>query len=104
MRDNLAAHIAWLREKCPYELGDEHYWGWAGLDHGTRLDLWYLHRCELAHGQPDPTRPLVLGMIDVSSCERHELVSKVPLHIEGSVICHGCGDHGFIRGGEWQPC
>lgn len=30
-----------------------------------------------------------------------------PLHIEPSVLCHGsrddCGDHGFIRDGQWVP-
>jgi hypothetical protein len=24
------------------------------------------------------------------------------LHIEPSLLCH-CGDHGFIRGGRWEP-
>lgn len=30
------------------------------------------------------------------------LVSRDPLTIEPSILC-GCGDHGFIRSGEWIP-
>ncbi len=30
------------------------------------------------------------------------LFSENPLHIEPSVLCLCCGDHGFIRDGKWQ--
>lgn len=40
-----------------------------------------------------------------------QLVSLDPLHIEPSVLCgshavpgSGCGHHGFIRNGRWEPC
>jgi hypothetical protein len=26
-----------------------------------------------------------------------------PLTLSPSVLCRGCGDHGFIRGGRWVP-
>lgn len=32
---------------------------------------------------------------------RWRVVSWEPLHIEPSVLCRGCGDHGFIRAGKW---
>jgi len=38
------------------------------------------------------------------------LISLDPLHIEPSVLCGtaggvgGCGHHGFIRDGRWEPC
>lgn len=42
---------------------------------------------------------------------RWQLVSLDPLHIEPSVLCgsasipgSGCGHHGFIRNGRWEPC
>lgn len=31
------------------------------------------------------------------------LVSMQPFHIEPSVHCLACGDHGFIRDGKWVP-
>jgi hypothetical protein len=32
-----------------------------------------------------------------------QLVAVEPLHIEPSVLCTACGDHGFIRDGKWVP-
>lgn len=32
-----------------------------------------------------------------------QLISREPLHIEPSVLCRACNDHGFIRGGRWEP-
>lgn len=32
-----------------------------------------------------------------------ELVSLDPLHLEPSLLCRVCGDHGFIRDGKWAP-
>lgn len=29
------------------------------------------------------------------------LVSLEPLHLEPSILCQICGNHGFIRGGRW---
>lgn len=34
---------------------------------------------------------------------RWQVVSLDPLHVEPSVLCKTCGDHGFIRDGRWQP-
>lgn len=33
-----------------------------------------------------------------------ELHSLEPLHVEPSILCHTCGEHGFIRDGKWIPC
>lgn len=32
---------------------------------------------------------------------RWKVISLDPLHIDPSVECRTCGDHGFIRGGKW---
>lgn len=32
-----------------------------------------------------------------------QVISLDPLHVEPSVLCRACGDHGFIRGGAWIP-
>lgn len=31
------------------------------------------------------------------------LVSMDPLHVEPSIHCLSCGEHGFIRDGKWIP-
>ncbi len=31
------------------------------------------------------------------------VVSADPLHLEPSILCTVCGDHGFIRDGRWVP-
>lgn len=33
-----------------------------------------------------------------------QLISLDPLHIEPSVLCNGCGHHGFVRDGRWVSC
>lgn len=33
-----------------------------------------------------------------------QLLSLDPLHIEPSVLCRSCGNHGFIRNGRWESC
>lgn len=33
---------------------------------------------------------------------RWQLVSLDPLHVEPSILCKTCGDHGFIRNGRWE--
>ena len=32
-----------------------------------------------------------------------QVLSLEPLHIEPSLLCLRCGDHGHIRGGRWEP-
>jgi hypothetical protein len=32
-----------------------------------------------------------------------QLVSEDPLHLEPSLLCRACGDHGFVRDGKWVP-
>lgn len=32
-----------------------------------------------------------------------QVVSMEPLHLEPSLLCMSCSDHGFIRGGAWIP-
>jgi hypothetical protein len=30
-----------------------------------------------------------------------DVISENPLHLEPSLLCRACGDHGFIRNGRW---
>lgn len=38
-----------------------------------------------------------------AEAEAWTLVSLEPLHLEPSLLCRACGDHGFIRDGKWVP-
>lgn len=43
-------------------------------------------------------------LVDLTSGEKHQLISRDPLHIEASLLCPlGTGAHGFIRNGKWVP-
>lgn len=77
----------WLRDRCPNKIGEDRYYGWT-----ANGDIFYLHRC---NGK------LQLGTINVTK-PIHTLVEREPLHVEPSILCSACNDHGFIRGGAWQ--
>lgn len=32
-----------------------------------------------------------------------DVLQEEPLTVSPSILCRECGDHGFIRGGQWQP-
>jgi hypothetical protein len=95
MSDTEAEHEAWLRERCPNDAGQDHAWGWINSKDSegiiTGRNIFWLHRC---------TRGLVLGTINVTK-PIHTLVSEDPLHVEPSILCSECGDHGHLREGRW---
>lgn len=41
--------------------------------------------------------------VTVSTSPHWEVRSLDPLHLEPSLLCRVCGDHGFIRDGRWEP-
>lgn len=88
----LAAHEAWLRDRCPNDAGDEHAWGWITNKESGRKDIFWLHRC---NGK------LQLGTINTSI---HQLVAEDPIHVEPSILCTACSDHGYLRNGRWEAC
>lgn len=44
------------------------------------------------------------NLVSSSKSPHWELVSTEPLHLEPSLLCRRCNDHGFIRDGAWEPC
>lgn len=84
----------WSTDRFPIDLGDGVHRAAWDLFGDARFpdDLWWLHRCKHA---------LVPARIDVTSGTMHTLVSRDPLHIEPSILCRSCNDHGFIRDGKW---
>lgn len=90
-----AEYDAWIVRKLPIDLGDDdHRAGWDLFEDGVS-DLWWSHRCGNKTRAP--------ARIDVTTGRRHTLVSRDPLHVEPSILCLSCGDHGFIRDGKWVP-
>lgn len=41
------------------------------------------------------------GMREIHTGAVWQVVSMDPLHLEPSLLCMSCGDHGFIRGDQW---
>jgi hypothetical protein len=60
---------------------------------GNHLGSWW------AHTRPDGTND-GLGRI-VYDSDHHGLASEDPITIDGSLLCIGCGRHGFVREGRW---
>lgn len=89
----LAEHNEWVAEHVPNDLGDgDHRWG-PPMEGYPATDIMWMHTCKGGRHQ--------LARIDVTSGNFHTLVSREPLHIEPSILCPVCGDHGFIREGKW---
>jgi len=64
--------------------------GYAGItiEH-TRPDGRQCGHIATWDGSQGPNRTWTLVLLD-------------PLHIEPSLLCRVCGDHGFVRNGRWQ--
>lgn len=95
--------IQFLHDKTPIVLDDEgHRAGVANAVMKADTDpvrvVWWVHVCTLPNGK----RREMLGHCDVHSGTRHRLESEDPLHVEPSILCLQCQDHGWIRNGKWQ--
>lgn len=89
----------WWLPFCDIDLGYDNWIGWQKDEDRETGNLWHLHKC-VVNGK----KKWQLGWIDLTSGQKHKLITKDPLHIEASVACPGrCGNHGFIRDGKWQP-
>lgn len=90
-----------------------------GLDigHGHTLHLSYYREevagCSVAHRRPDnglncsgwiafEGRAWARSFGDTIATWKVE--SEQPLTLSPSLLCRGCGDHGFVRDGKWCPC
>lgn len=101
------AHERFLRKMAPNDLDENHWWGWAHVAadddgnlvslQGETRDIWWVHRCRMPNG----STPMMLGRLDITTGKKHRLVAEEPLHVEPSVLCGQCQDHGFIRNGKW---
>lgn len=65
------------------DLGAGHHW--FALDSGDAL--WHDGKCPSWH------------QVDLTSGERHRFID--PFTVVGSLPCHVCGAHGYVREGRW---
>lgn len=73
-----------------YPLGYDHWYTYTVNRSGAEVGIIVWHR--------DPAT----GEIHAGGVEfgKWQLVSRDPLHTEPSILC-SCGDHGWIRDGQW---
>ena len=91
-------HAEIVRRFCPIDLGDGHAIGWTPSG-----DLHWLHHCTDPNFYGETGR-WVVGTVDVTSGTGWTLRKRLPVDVGGSVLCRGCGDHGFINDGKWVKC
>ena len=89
----------WVAERFPQKLDENHHFGFIS-EEGRKVGLIEYHR--------KPDGEWCCGSIrwdapTTSDSKRWTLHSLEPLHVEPSLLCTICGDHGFIRDGKWIP-
>jgi hypothetical protein len=100
------SHEAWIKRLCPVAIGDDHYighWPWTREGQESTDDIMWAHRCNV-----NGNRLLMLARIDVTTGERHQIISGSldggDLTVRGgsgSILCVMCQDHGYITNGKW---
>ena len=98
------------------DLGDGHWYRFTVWDPDVELNPQYAGRslpvdpcgAQVAHPRPDG-QPCMSGItFDLPELAgafdgrpKWQVVSLAPLHVEPSLLCRACGDHGWIRDGRW---
>jgi hypothetical protein len=96
----------WPDHETAQMIDADHYIMWA--DHrGWTRDENGLVTAESARGVMewhwDRTNRRWCGGLVSFEPGNHRLISTNPLHIEPSLLCNQCPEHGWIRGGRWSP-
>ena len=90
----------WLDEAT--EIGKNHWYKFFTNTNGERVGIFHIHRGMNGFLCIGSIRWDAPGESDLDKA-RWELKSLSPLHVEPSLACGACGDHGFIRNGKWVP-
>lgn len=76
------------------------------IGHGVTAEVRFMDGVPggVAYEHPTPTGARCQGYAPLQSPgETWDLVQLDPLTISPSLLCRGCGHHGFIREGKWVP-
>jgi hypothetical protein len=68
---------------------------------GNKIGILLWHNCSDSKPQPSPSGILFDSAPAKFSGPRWQLIQENPLTINPSILCRGCGLHGFIRQGKW---
>lgn len=75
------------------------------IDIGHGVSIWWASDVELRWRHPRCRAWHWLAIKPDPRSTGHKLVIRDPLTVEGSLLCPaGCGTHGVIRDGRWEPC
>ncbi len=99
------------------DIGDDHSITWFGWYPDRDLNPQYANAADIPNMgvvvyHHRPGGEWCSGAIHFDRPEIRELIgdrpvwqvmSMNPLHVEPSVLCKLCGDHGYIRDGRWVP-
>lgn len=84
--------------------------GWIDLGHGVSVRPYTQGGIDghagLLERHPCTTSKDHIGMLPFNRGQRHDawtVLSSDPWTLDGSVQCHTCGLHGWIRDGKWVP-
>jgi hypothetical protein len=90
---------------------------WADEAKTIPLGVAEYHGCEKRQGKDWPDAPALLPFDVPAAADWHkgrdpkygpgpkwQLVQLDPLTVAPSILCRGCGLHGYLRAGRWEPC
>jgi hypothetical protein len=95
----------WVGYETAWQIDPDHYVMWADSRGWTRIEGGQLVTAEAAQGVMEWHWDRVgerwcSGFVRFAP-GKHRLISASPLHIEPSLLCNRCPDHGWIRNGAW---
>lgn len=83
---------------------------WIDAGHGVTFWVWreqhtlyYRHACPAIGDAPLPISFDVPENDHVPADAKWQVETFDPVTISPSLLCRGCGHHGFIRNGRWEP-
>lgn len=86
--------------------GEEHYITWMTDDNGTRIGFLEWHDCTAVNSDYLTAGSVIFDIPEAWAYRpegaKWQVHSLDPLHVEPSILCRNCGNHGFIRNGKWE--
>jgi len=65
------------------------------------VHFWWMHDCMVHLGEQGALIPMRTETLLPINDQGWHVVKAEPLTVTPSILCHGCGTHGFITNGAW---